>query len=363
MKNILIIGCGVIGLATAYELSKKKIYNVHILEKNKIYGQENSSKNSEVIHSGVYYKKNSLKNIFCIEGKKLIYNFCKKYKIKFKKCGKLFVATSNLENRYLNTLKINSNQNGLNDTKVISENNLKKIAPLLNVRKALSSPSAGIFDVKNFMQKLFTLSKKNKVRFFFNVKKFNISKKKNNFFLKINKKEMMFDHVINCAGIEAISIAKKNFPKHCFPNNLLVPGIYFKTNQNLKINKIIYRAMLPGDTRERIDITPCLDGSYIFGPSVENKVKINNQNLALIKKKFINGINSYFPYININKLKFMKIGVRPKIMYKKKGINEDFFIKKVPGYNWVNLFGMESPGLTASLAIAKHVTNLIGDKK
>jgi len=363
MKNILVIGCGVVGLAIAYELSKKKNYNIYVLEKNKNYGIENSSKNSEVIHSGVYYKKNSFKNIFCIDGKKLIYNFCKKYKIKFKKCGKLFVATSNLENKYLNTLKINSNQNGLKDTKIISENSLKKIAPQLNARKALYSPSAGIFDVKNFMKKLFILSKKNKVSFFFNVKKIYISKKKKYFFLKIHKKEVTFDHVINCAGIEAIPIAKKNFPKHRFLKNLLIPGVYFKTNQNLKINKIIYRAMMPGDTRERIDITPCLDGNYIFGPSVENTTNINKRNLTKIKKKFINGISSYFPYINVNKLKFMKIGVRPKIMYKNKSIYEDFFIKKVPGYNWVNLFGIESPGLTGSLAIAKYVANLMGDKK
>jgi L-2-hydroxyglutarate oxidase LhgO len=158
MQNILIIGSGVVGLAIAYELSKKKNYNVFVLEKNKIYGQENSIRNSEVIHSGVYYKKNSLKHRFCTEGKNLIYKFCKKYKINFKKCGKLFIATSNLENQYLDTLKINSNQNGLKDTKIITEKNLKKTAPQLKAKKALSSPSAGIFDVKSFMKKLFNLS-------------------------------------------------------------------------------------------------------------------------------------------------------------------------------------------------------------
>ena len=96
----------------------------------------------------------------------------------------------------------------------------------------------------------------------------------------------------------AIQIAKQNFPKHKFPQNNFVKGIYFFTKENLNLKKIVYRAMIPGDTRERIDITPFLSGGYIFGPSVEKLTSINKK---MLKSKFINGIKNYLPKINEKK--------------------------------------------------------------
>ena len=355
MNKIIIIGAGVIGLSIAYELSKIKKFKIIVLEKNKKFGLGNTLKNSQVIHSGVYYKKNSLKNILCIQGKKLIYSFCKKYKIKNMKTGKLFLACTKSEEKYLDILRNNAIKNGVKNVKMINQKELKNVEPELIGRKALLSPSSGIFDVKAFIKKLYQISKNNKVTFKFNIKNLIIKKKSNKFYLN-DKNKNLFDYVINCAGMEAINVAKRNFPKHKFPNNNFVRGVYFKTKENFNLNKIVYRAMIPGDTKERIDITPLLNGGYIFGPSVEKFKTINKKKL---KNKFINGIKNYLPLLNKKKLLFFKEGIRPKIMYKKIKSNEDFYIKKIKDYNWINLFGIESPGLTSALSIAKYVKRIM----
>ena len=355
MKKILIIGSGVIGLSIAYELSKVKRFKVTVIEKSKTIGSGNTLKNSQVIHSGVYYKKNSLKNTLCIQGKELLYKFCKKHRIKNSKIGKLFLACSKREENFLNILKKNSIKNGVKDVRIINCKELKKLEPSLSGTKALFSPTAGIFDVHKFINKLFQISKKKGVIFRFNIKTIQIKKIDSKFKINYLKKDE-FDYVINCAGMGAIQIAKQNFPKHKFPQNNFVKGIYFFTKENLNLKKIVYRAMIPGDTRERIDITPFLSGGYIFGPSVEKLTSINKK---MLKSKFINGIKNYLPKINEKKIVYFKEGIRPKIMFKKPKSNEDFYIKKIKDYNWINLFGMESPGLTSALSIAKYVKRIL----
>jgi|TARA_B100000959_G_C14970889_1_gene619638 L-2-hydroxyglutarate oxidase LhgO len=355
MTKILIIGAGIVGLSIAYELSrKKKNFKIFVLEKNKKIGFGNSRKNSEVIHSGIYYKKNSLKNVLCIQGKKLIYDFCKRYKIKYSRTEKFFLACSKKEEKYLNKLRENSLKNGVKDVKIIDKKKLKIMEPNLIGRKALLSKSSGIFDTVGFMKKLFQITKKNKVKFIFNIKKIKFFVNKKNFKTNIFR-DKIFDYVINCAGVEAIKIANKTFPDSKFPRNYLVRGVYFKTMQKFKLRRIIYRAMVPGVIRERIDTTPLLDGGYIFGPSVEKSKTTNKKKL---KYKFINGIKNYLPEIDINKISYFKEGYRPKIIFKKNGINEDFYIKKMKNYNWINLFGIESPGLTSALSIAKYVKKI-----
>ena len=137
MKKILIIGAGVIGLSISYELSKIKRFKITVLEKARNIGSKNTSKNSQVIHSGVYYKKDTLKNHLCIKGKNLIYKFCKKYKIRNIKTGKLFLACTKKEEEYLNVLKRNAIKNGVNDVKIIHQKRLNQMEPMLKGNKAL----------------------------------------------------------------------------------------------------------------------------------------------------------------------------------------------------------------------------------
>lgn len=350
MKKILIIGGGVIGLSIAYEISKNNRFKVLLVEKNKNFGLEASSKNSEVIHSGVYYKNNSLKANLCVQGKKMIYGFCKKNKISFKNTQKLFIGNSLQDYKLIKQMYKNAKKNDVNDVKIIAERTLKKIEPNIEAKYALLSKSAGIFDVNDFMRKLFTLCKKNGVKFFYN-KKISYGYFENQKIYFSNIKKQKFDYVINAAGVGAIGIAEKSFKNTVFPSDKLVTGLYFKTRENLKIRRIIYPAMKPEKNTERVDITPTINNEYIFGPSVEKKGKINLRYSKLKFAKFLKQINSK---LDTKKIKYFKKGIRPKIKTNSKSYT-DFYIKKVNKYNWINLFGIESPGLTSCLAIAKYV--------
>jgi len=351
MKKILIIGGGVIGLSIAYEISKNNRFKVFLVEKNKTFGLEASSKNSEVIHSGVYYKNNSLKANLCVQGKRKIYRFCKQNKILFKKTQKLFIGNSSQDYKLIKQMYKNAKKNNVNDIKIITERTLKKIEPNIEAKYALLSKSSGIFDANSFMRKLFNLSKKNGVRFIYN-KKISFGYLLNKKVHFSNIKNQKFDYVINVAGAGAISIAKKTFKNTIiFPSDKLVTGLYFKTSEDLKISRIIYPAMKPEKNTERIDITPTINNEYIFGPSVEKKEKINLRSSKIKFTKFLKQINNK---LDTKKIKYFKKGIRPKIKTNSKSY-ADFYIKKVDNYNWINLFGMESPGLTSCLAIAKYV--------
>ena len=286
--------------------------------------------------------------------KKLIYKFCKKHKVKHKKVGKIFVAQNQNEENFLKKIKSNAIYNKVKDIKILNKKEIRKIEPNLICSKGLLSPSSGIFDSNKFIKTLYRLCIKQGVKFILNAKNVTFKKKKNKFRININK--INFDFVINCAGMSAISIAKKTFPNNHFPKDNFVKGVYFKTKQKLGINKIIYKSMIPGVVKERIDITPTISGNYIFGPNVEVKKKTN---IKKLKKVFFNEIKKYFSNIKFNQLYYYKIGYRPKIYIKSKKTNEDFYIKKMAKHNWINLFGIESPGLTSCLSIAKFVKKFV----
>ena len=114
--------------------------------------------------------------------------------------------------------------------------------------------------------------------------------------------------------------------------------------------------MIPGVVKERIDITPTIDGNYIFGPNVQIRKRINKKKLKIV---FFNEIIKYLPNLKFNEIYYYKVGYRPKIYTNTKKKNEDFYIKKMAKYNWINLFGIESPGLTSCLSIAKFVKKLV----
>src|SRR5664279_3198729 len=153
--EITIIGAGVIGLAIAEEISKGN-KNVFLLEKHHTFGQETSSRNSEVIHAGIYYTKNSLKSKLCLEGKRLLYDYCNRYDIPYKNCGKLIVATSEAEISIIEGIRQTAIQNGVDDLKVLGREQFTELEPNIFALKALYSPSTGIVDSHSLMKQFET---------------------------------------------------------------------------------------------------------------------------------------------------------------------------------------------------------------
>ncbi len=365
--DVLVIGAGVIGLSICYNLLKKNL-NVILLEKEKDFGLGISSRNTETIHAGIYYKKDSLKKELCIKGKELIYSFCKEFKIKYKKRGKIFIAVNRNDISRLDKIKHQGEQNGLNDLQFLNKNQIKKIEPNIRAEAGLLSPSSGVLDSYGLMQTLMNLCKDKGLNYssYAEVNGAEPSKdgwltsvheKKNNINYKIHS-----DVVINAAGLNSINLSKKIFSDRKFPILKPTKGAYLKYSGKSPFKHIIYKAILPGKIEERIDATPNVFDELSFGPSVEKTNGIDDFviNNKLIKKFYIN-IKEYFPEIKIDKLKLDQAGIRPKIIEDNKEVS-DFIFDWAPNSGWLDLWGIESPGLTACFAISEHVYQMLHKK-
>jgi L-2-hydroxyglutarate oxidase LhgO len=360
--DVIIIGAGVIGLAIAREISQHG-YSVVILDKESSFGQGASSRNSEVVHAGIYYKTGTLKASLSIRGKALLYEFCEKFGIPYKQIGKLFVAVTDDEVTRLELTEKQGLANGLDDLIVLDKHQLRKIEPELSSVAALFSPSTGIFDSHMFMQSLLAISEDNGSIFSPNSLVTGADPIINGWkvFIEENNKDKFSITgrvVINSAGLYATKIAQNIFSDRQIPGLIPTKGCYLKYIGKPPVKHIIYPAIIPGNVEPRVDATPDLNGFIRFGPNVEVPESLNdyklNENLVNEMKL---GIRRYLPSINESLLYPDFAGIRPKISIPGED-NPDFIFDWNEDGNWLDLFGMESPGLTSSLAIAEYVFKL-----
>jgi L-2-hydroxyglutarate oxidase LhgO len=369
--EITIIGAGVIGLAIAEKLSG--IYpNLFLIEKHPTFGQETSSRNSEVIHAGIYYTKGSLKSRLCLEGKKLLYEYCNKYEVPFKKCGKLIVATSENEIPVIEAILKTAIGNGVDDMVMIGKEKIAEMEPNIFALKALHSPGTGIIDSHSLMKQFETNTVNNGGQIVYSGEVTAIKKIKDGYSVTLNdadNREYSFTSgiVINSAGLtsdkvsEMVGITNENL------KILFCKGEYFRVNppKNRLINRLIYP--IPHKNMEGIGIHVTIDmgGGVKLGPDVKYlESNIYDYKLTASKQEaFYKSARKFLPFLEYDDISPEMAGIRPKIQ--KPGEPEaDFYIMEeskrgYPGF--INLIGMESPGLTSSIAIAKYVKNLIGN--
>ncbi len=367
MKNldtdVVIIGSGVIGISIAYFLSKEG-KKVILLEKEKNFGMGSSSRNTEVIHAGVYYAKDSLKSKLCLVGKKMMYNFCAKNSIPHKKIGKLFIALNSEEITHLEKIKLQAEANGLKDLKYLNKNKILEIEPALRCDMAILSPSSGIVDSYSFMQSLLRFGQDKGVIFSANSPFLGADFNSN--FWKVyvggkNTTELKCKIIINASGLNATEISNKVKSNKQIPLPNPIKGIYLRYSGKSPINHIVYPSLIPGKIEERVDATPDLNNVLRFGPSVE-KEKISNVDdysaNSEIKNRFSSQIKKYLPKLDVDKLHLDLVGIRPKVIMKNNTV-PDFMFEWGVKQGWLDLWNMESPGLTASLAIGDYVNNKI----
>tara|TARA_Y100000590_G_C15721175_1_gene1013605 strand:- start:1543 stop:2652 length:1110 start_codon:yes stop_codon:yes gene_type:complete len=360
----IIIGAGAVGLAIAENLTRNG-KEVLVLEAEDDFGKITSSRNSGVIHAGIYYKKDSLKSQFCIEGNELLYNYCKKNKIPFENTQKILVASSKDQIKVIDEIKKNAENNGVIGIKKLSGKDVSKLEPLIACEEALLVPSSGIIDAISFMRSLIGKIEDCGSMISYNSKLISAEYKKNKFLLKVfNEKEIIIEcnHLINSAGLFASQVSSKilNLKKNLIPITFYAKGNYFSINKDLGIRHLIYP--IPEGFGLGIHLTLELDHSIKFGPDVEwvdnpyeYKVDENRKNI------FISNITKYFPSLDKNSLQPSYAGIRPILNNKDKSMR-DFYIQdesmhSIP--NLVNLYGIESPGLTSSLAIANYVKKIL----
>ena len=350
--DCLIIGAGVAGLAIANKLSKSH-NEVFLIEQNKLIGQETSSRNSEVIHAGIYYKENSLKARLCVEGKNLLYEYLDKRKIDYIKCGKFILSTSDQETEKLFKLKENSKSCGIED--LYFDNKDIKNYKFLSYQDSLFSPSTGIFDSHAYMQSLKNEYEENGGTILFRNQLLKVEVQNSCFQILVSdlntNEEFLIEtkKLINCAGLAAVSVANAIYEENKFKLKLL-KGDYYSYKGREPLRHLIYP--LPKSESLGTHATIDLGRGIRFGPSAYSVNSIDYSINENGKEDFYNSIRSYWPSIDKNSLEPSYSGIRPIID------GSDDFIVDVKAFNdnaVVNILGYVSPGLTSSLALAEYV--------
>jgi len=360
--DVAIIGAGVIGLATANEIAQRK-KGVFVLDKNHNFGLETSSRNSEVIHAGIYNPEHSLKTRLCLEGKSLLYELCERHDIAYEKLGKIIVAASEDEITQLEKLYEQGRKNGVEDLMLLSRTELKTLEPNIEARAALLSPSSAILDSYTLLKFFHSQAREKGAHFVFNTEVIGIEKVGTRYKLQIRDREGISAFtsriVINAAGLNSdriaqlagIDIAKARYKLH------YCKGEYFSLSSKYRhlISRLIYP--IPEQAGHGIHLTLGLNGGVRLGPNARYVEEIDYGVDETQKQIFYNSAKRFLPFIKVEDLEPEFAGMRPKLQ----GPNEtfrDFVIsheEKAGFPGLINLIGIESPGFTASPAIARYV--------
>ncbi len=367
--DIIIIGAGVVGLSIARSISRLNS-NIYVVEKNENTGMEISSRNSEVLHSGIYYPYDSLKAKLCVQGQKKIYEYCKQKSIPYKKTGKLVIISKEENLSELKKLKKNAKKNGV-ISNLLSKNDIEKIEPNVNAANALQFLETGIIDSHAFMNSLKNDSISQGVEIALKNKVNKIKKIKKGYLLEMldqnkNKYEVSSSVIINSSGLSSYHISQLAGIKKKRYELSFWKGDYFWVKQTSKnqVRSLIYPLPERNISGLGIHTTIDISGRMKLGPDSQylGEQSVFNYEVDLEKKElFFQAAQKYLPSLKKDDLMPDQSGIRPKLQ-KPGGRFRDFVIRNETKYgydNFINLIGIESPGLTSSLAIGEYVVDLI----
>jgi L-2-hydroxyglutarate oxidase LhgO len=369
--EITIIGAGVVGLAIAEKISEDH-RNVFLIEKHPSFGQETSSRNSEVIHAGIYYTKDSLKAILCVEGKRLLYDYCRKYDVPFNNCGKLIVATSDEEIAVIEGIRQTAIKNGVDDLVVLDREQIAEMEPNIFALKALLSPSTGIVDSHSLMKQYETNTINNGGQIVYGSEVTGIKRITNGYeitLLDADKMSYSFtsEIVINSAGLTSDKVSEMVGIYDDTLKILFCKGEYFRVNppKNRLIKRLIYPVPYHNMEGVGIHVTIDMGGGVKLGPDVKYlESNIYDYKLTASKQEeFYKSAKKFLPFLEFDDIAPEMAGIRPKIQKSGEPLRDYYIMEEskrgYPGF--INLIGMESPALTSSIAIAKYVNNLINN--
>jgi L-2-hydroxyglutarate oxidase LhgO len=357
--DAVVIGAGVVGLAVARELALAG-REVVILEAEEAIGTHTSSRNSEVIHAGIYYPRGSLKALACVEGRHLLYEYCRTHGVPHRRCGKLIVATDEAQIAELTSIRDKAHANGATDVVEIPKEQALAMEPELRCVAALHSPSTGIIDSHALMLAYLGDAEAQGAMLALKSHLIGGDVDSDGIVLHVGGAEAMTVKaatVVNSAGLRAPSVARslEGYPAELAPRELYAKGNYYSLNGKNPFSRLIYPVPEPGGLG--VHVTLDLGGQARFGPDVEWVERVSYEVDPARSARFYAAIRRYWPGCPDDSLSPGYSGIRPKTS----GPGEpasDFEIQGprrhgVPGL--VHLFGIESPGLTASLALSKRV--------
>ena len=388
--NTVVVGAGAVGLAAARAIAATGRETI-ILEREKAIGQGTSSRNSEVIHAGIYYppQLQPLKARLCVRGKELLYSYCSDHNIPHQRIGKLIVATNESQLKTnLPAIMERANASGVTDLHLLSKDEVKDMEAEVVCHGAIFSPSTGICDSHTLMLELLgdaetrgaSLALNSVVQ---NVAVVNFGRSRGNLLVKTEEMTLSCDHLVNCAGLYADKISSMvyrsltsdilvdNKITDAPPRQYFAKGNYYKLEgQKGPFSHLIYPVPEPGGLG--VHATIDLGGSTRFGPDVEwlEGIEPDDIDLSVDPKRadsFYDAIRKYWPGLQDNGLVPDYAGIRPKSAPKGSSqASGDFVISGPKAHQiegFIDLIGIESPGLTSSMAIAEEIVQIIEQGK
>jgi L-2-hydroxyglutarate oxidase LhgO len=364
--DCIVLGAGVVGLAIARELAISG-RDVLIVEKADAIGTGTSSRNSEVIHAGIYYPRGSLKAQLCVRGKHMLYAYCKEKGIPHKQLGKLIVSATPEQTQQLAGIAERARQNGVGDLYQISGNQARELEPALVCDAALVSPSTGIVDSHALMLALQGDAENHGANCVFHTELLAGKVLESGLFeLHFGGQEPMSltaRTVINSAGLSAPAVAGKlqGLAAEHVPTAYFCKGSYFTLSGRSPFSRLIYP--MPDQAGLGVHLTLDLGGQAKFGPDTQ---WIDGEDYTLNPQRadvFYDAVRSYWPQLPDGALNPGYTGIRPKIVGPGSAA-ADFVISGPATHGiggLVNLFGIESPGLTSSLALAQTVRAVLAN--
>jgi L-2-hydroxyglutarate oxidase LhgO len=364
--DIVVVGAGVVGLAVGRALARAG-REVLVLEKNAAIGEETSSRNSEVIHAGIYYPRGSLKAALCVRGRDALYRYCAEKHIPHERLGKVIVAVSDAQRAELELLKITADANGVQDLRWLDDDALHQLEPAVRGVAALLSPSTGIVDSHALMLALLGDLEQAGGQLALRSRLTEGTVDGGLLRLTIETDdetlELRARGLVNAAGLHADRVARAlpALASVPIPRLRYAKGNYFIFRGTSPFRHLLYPLPEPGGLG--VHATLDLAGRTRFGPDVEWSEEIDYTLDPARAKRFYDAIRRYWPSLPDGTLSPGYVGVRPKLT----GPGEapaDFAItvgETAGGGKIAHLFGIESPGLTAALAIGEHVLQRLAD--
>lgn len=365
----IVIGAGVVGLAIAASLARSGRETI-VLEGDDSFGTGTSSRNSEVVHAGLYYAPGSLKARLCVAGREQLYRYCKNRNVLHSRCGKLVVATRREEREKLMQLQRRAQYNGVDDLEYLDGVAANRLEPSLSCELALYSPSSGMIDTHELMLCLIAdVEAASGVIAFSSPFVSGRLREDGGAILEIGGKDAMSLKtrlLVNCAGLSAQPVARslEGFPEKHIPPLYFGKGNYFTLDAHFPkppFSHLIYP--VPGSHSLGTHLNCTLDGRIRLGPDLQWVDAPSYDVDSSLAAAFEESVRRYWPDMPEGKLQSDIAGIRPKLS-RADAAPTDFCILGKAGHGRsgiIHLFGIESPGLTSSLAIADYVTCLAAE--
>lgn len=361
--DIIVIGAGAVGLALAARLSAD--FSVVVLEKEESFGRHTSSRNSETVHSGIYYPQDSLKAQLCLRGNELIYRFMEENDIAHSRCGKYIIASSEDEIPEIERLFKNGTANGVPGLRMTDGTEIEKAEPQVRAVAGVHVPTAGIMNSYELMKRLETIAKDNGALFSYRSEVCSIKKLNEGYEVTTTAGDsIMAGAVFNCAGLFSDKVAESAGMDIDSMNYRLsfCKGEYYKSDNVKRMNLLIYPVPSPDGKSLGIHNRLFTDGSVTFGPNAyyidENKTDYTMD--EKYREEFLYSVNTFMK-TDVSDLYPYDCGIRPKLQKPGEKFRDFIIINETESgmKNFINLIGIESPGLTSCLAIAEYASALI----